>query len=81
MVTIFKNVTNLVTVFGDWYLFGESISTLTVVAVLIMTIGAIMAGLNDLDFNLRGYIWMIVNCFCTAGHHVTCVNICYINFV
>lgn len=23
MVTIFKNVTNLFTVFGDWYLFGE----------------------------------------------------------
>ena len=23
MVTIFKNLTNLVTVFGDWYLFGE----------------------------------------------------------
>ena len=25
MVTIFKNVTNLFTVFGDWYLFGETL--------------------------------------------------------
>ena len=66
-VTIFKNITNLATVAGDWYFFGENINFLTVIAVLVMTFGAAMAGANDLEFNYLGYFWMLVNCACTAG--------------
>ncbi len=38
----------------------------TTFSILIMTIGAIMAGANDLEFSLVGYMWMIVNCILTA---------------
>jgi GDP-mannose transporter len=68
MVTIFKNITNLFTVFGDWYIFGESISYLTITSVLIMTFGAIFAGIEDLEFNATGYFFMSLNCLCTAGY-------------
>lgn len=31
-----------------------------------MTVGAVMAGVNDLQFSLIGYIWMVINCALTA---------------
>ena len=31
-----------------------------------MTIGAVMSGLNDLEFSAIGYFWMVVNCGLTA---------------
>jgi len=68
MVTIFKNVTNLFTVFGDWYIFNEPASYLSILSVIIMTVGAILAGANDLEFDLRGYIWMILNCITTSSY-------------
>lgn len=33
-----------------------------------MTIGAVMAGANDLQFSLQGYLWMVVNCVLTAAY-------------
>jgi GDP-mannose transporter len=68
MVTIFKNLTNLITVSGDWYLYNEEVSNLTIIAVLIMTAGAILAGMNDLEFSWAGYFWMIMNCLSTSGY-------------
>ena len=101
MVTVFKNLTNLITVSGDVYFFGEtyvvslvvvlppsarhrvqptstsfppsrpsvgSVSYLTVASIVLMTIGAILAGANDLEFHALGYFWMILNCLCTAGY-------------
>ena len=68
MAQTFKNLANIFTVFGDWYFFGETVGILSIVAVFIMTIGAVFAGINDLEFNALGYFWMVVNCCCTAGH-------------
>lgn len=33
-----------------------------------MTIGAILAGMNDLEFTVIGYFWMIANCLCTSSY-------------
>eukprot|EP01038_Epipyxis_sp_PR26KG_P008599 gene8599-11619_t len=68
MVTIFKNLTNLVTVAGDWYLFGEHVSWLTIVSIVVMTFGAVMSGANDLEFTLVGYSWMALNCIFTSSY-------------
>jgi GDP-mannose transporter len=68
MITVIKNLTNLITVFGDWYLFGERVTYVTITAILMMTIGAIMAGFNDLEFSFVGYCWMAVNCLCTSSY-------------
>ena len=68
MVTITKNLANIITVFGEWYLFGEPLSYLTLLSVLIMVVGAVLAGANDLEFNLYGYLWMAINCFFTSGY-------------
>jgi len=68
MFTVFKNLTNIITVTGDWYLFNEPVSWLTVVSIATMTIGAVMAGANDLEFSLVGYFWMAINCGFTASY-------------
>jgi GDP-mannose transporter len=68
MVTITKNLSNIITVFGEWYLFGEPLSFLTLLSVLIMVVGAALAGVNDLEFNFLGYVWMAINCAFTAGY-------------
>lgn len=44
------------------------VSNLTIVSILIMTSGAIFAGMNDLEFTLVGYFWMSLNCLSTAGY-------------
>ena len=31
-----------------------------------MTIGTILSGINDLDYNLLGYTWLIINCSLTS---------------
>ena len=33
-----------------------------------MTLGAILAAANDLEFNAVGYFWLVLNCMCTAGY-------------
>lgn len=66
LMTVFKNMTNLITMSAEWYLFNEQITSLMVVALIIMAIGAIFAAINDVEFNLIGYIWMIINCCFTA---------------
>eukprot|EP01035_Chromulina_nebulosa_P025097 gene25097-32730_t len=68
MVTIFKNLSNLVTVFGDWYLFGEKVSWVCIIAILVMTVGAILSAANDLEFNLYGYFWICLNCIFTSTY-------------
>lgn len=68
IVTIFKNMANIITVSGDYFFFGHEVTVLTIAAVLVMTFGAIMSGLHDLEFNFWGYFWMVINCFCTASY-------------
>ena len=68
MVTVTKNCANLITVFGDAFIFKEYTPPLTVISVLLMTLAAIMASFNDLEFNAMGYIWLVVNCLCTSSY-------------
>ena len=68
MVTITKNLANIITVFGEYYLFGEPLSYLTLLSVFIMVVGAVLAGANDLEFNFYGYVWMAINCVFTSGY-------------
>eukprot|EP01039_Chlorochromonas_danica_P011467 gene11467-12826_t len=76
MITIIKNLTNVFTVSGDYYFFKEEVSLYTVVSIVLMIIGAVMAGINDLEFSFIGYFWVGMNTFFTASYilymrHVT----------
>lgn len=68
MVTIFKNITNIITTFGDYYFFGSVPETLVIVAFGIMLSGAIAAAWNDISVSFVGLFWMILNCFSCSGY-------------
>lgn len=68
MVTIFKNLTNILIVAGDWYFYKESVTMLIASSFLIMLLGAVLAAINDIEFSAVGYFWMSMNCICTAAY-------------
>jgi GDP-mannose transporter len=68
MVTVCKNLTNVVTIAGDALFFGEKVSFLTILSIFVMVLGAVLAGANDLEFSALGYMFMGMNCVFTSGY-------------
>ena len=68
MVTVFKNVTNLLIVGGEWFCYGEPLTPGIVMSVSIMFFGAVFAALNDLTFTTTGLGWVVINCTTSAAY-------------
>jgi len=73
IVTVFKNVTNIIIVFGEWRLFHEGVGPLVLASLGVMLLGAIMTSYSDVggkpsSSTLTGYFWMFTNCVCTASY-------------
>ncbi|PPD72061.1 hypothetical protein GOBAR_DD31041 [Gossypium barbadense] len=82
MVTVLKNVTNVITAVGEMYLFKKHhdsrvwaalflMSTYQVVSIRNQIVSAVSGGITDLSFHAIGYSWQIVNCFLTASYSLT----------
>ncbi|XLR15944.1 hypothetical protein S83_043882 [Arachis hypogaea] len=71
MVTILKNVTIVMTVLGETYLFKKHHDSRVWTALSLMILSAITGGITDLSFHATGYAWQILNCFLTASYSVT----------
>ncbi|CAI0474097.1 unnamed protein product [Linum tenue] len=71
MVTVLKNVTNVITAVGEMYLFQKHHDNRVWVALFLMIVSAISGGLTDLSFHAVGYTWQIINCFLTASYSLT----------
>nr|XP_017228289.1 PREDICTED: GDP-mannose transporter GONST1-like isoform X2 [Daucus carota subsp. sativus] len=71
MVTVLKNVTNVITAVGEMYLFSKHHDNRVWVALFLMIISAISGGFTDLSFHAIGYTWQIINCFLTASYSLT----------
>ncbi|KAK9279775.1 hypothetical protein L1049_013457 [Liquidambar formosana] len=71
MVTILKNVTNILTAIGELYIFRKSQNQKVWTAMFLMIISAISSGITDLSFNTMGYAWQIMNCVLTASYSLT----------
>mmetsp|Transcript_31676 Transcript_31676/g.76707 ORF Transcript_31676/g.76707 Transcript_31676/m.76707 type:complete len:377 (-) Transcript_31676:349-1479(-) len=68
MVTVFKNLTNIVTCAGDWWFFGNAPERLVILAFCIMLAGALMAAWNDISITMTGFFWMMLNCLSCAAY-------------
>ncbi|KAL7555005.1 hypothetical protein ACHAWF_018577 [Thalassiosira exigua] len=68
IVTVFKNVTNIMTTVGDCVIYGASVEVLVIAAFGIMLAGAVMAARNDAAVTSTGLMWMLANCVCTSGY-------------
>ncbi|KAH9620759.1 hypothetical protein KSS87_007051 [Heliosperma pusillum] len=71
MVTVLKNVTNVITAVGEMYLFQKHHDNRVWAALFLMIISAISGGITDLSFNAVGYTWQVINCFLTASYSLT----------
>ncbi|KAI5675023.1 hypothetical protein M9H77_05973 [Catharanthus roseus] len=71
MVTILKNVTNILTAIGEFYIFHKSQNHKVWTAMFLMIISAISGGITDLAFDATGYAWQILNCILTASYSLT----------
>ncbi|KAH1255390.1 GDP-mannose transporter GONST1 [Glycine max] len=68
MVTVLKNVTNVITALGEMYLFKKHHDGKVWASLFLMIISAITGGITDLSFNAVGYAWQTLNCFLTASY-------------
>lgn len=68
MVTVFKNITNIMTTVGDCVIYGASVEFLVIAAFGVMLAGAVMAAANDAEVTQAGLSWMLANCLCTSGY-------------
>ncbi|KAI3903697.1 hypothetical protein MKW98_032351 [Papaver atlanticum] len=71
MVTVLKNVTNVITALGEMYLFKKSHDSRVWAALFLMIISAVSGGVTDISFHAVGYTWQILNCFLTASYSLT----------
>ncbi|CAL9072663.1 unnamed protein product [Musa textilis] len=71
MVTVLKNVTNVITALGETYLFMKHHDKKVWTALFLMIISAFSGGITDLSFHAIGYIWQTLNCFLTASYSLT----------
>jgi GDP-mannose transporter len=68
MVTVFKNITNIIVSVGDYYCFNSHIEYMAMLAFAVMLGGAVAAASQDITISAVGLFWMGANCFCTAGY-------------
>ncbi|KAI3450050.1 hypothetical protein Pfo_006715 [Paulownia fortunei] len=68
MVTVLKNVTNVITAVGEMYLFNKHHDNRVWAALFLMIVSAISGGITDLSFHAIGYTWQFINCFLTASY-------------
>lgn len=85
--TIFKNLTIILTAYGEVLWFGGSVSPMTLFSFGLMVLSSIIAAWADITHVLEshgsqssaaatqqlatlnaGYIWMMMNCFCTSAY-------------
>ncbi|RDX70705.1 GDP-mannose transporter GONST2, partial [Mucuna pruriens] len=71
MVTILKNMTNILTAIGELYLFRKRQNPKVWTAMFMMIISAVSGGITDLSFDTVGYTWQIINCVLTASYSLT----------
>ncbi|CAH9083128.1 unnamed protein product [Cuscuta epithymum] len=71
MVTVLKNVTNVITAVGEMYLFSKHHDSRVWAALFFMIMSAICGGITDVSFSVVGYTWQIINCFLTASYSLS----------
>ena len=49
-ITVFKSLTNLIIVSGDFFWHKQPVSLLILLSLVFMTVGALFAAKNDIEF-------------------------------
>merc|ERR1719228_50705 len=69
-MTVLRRFSILMTMLGEFYILKSQPSATVQLSVYLMIFGSGVAALNDLAFNLKGYTYVLLNDFFTAGNGV-----------
>ncbi|GFR13694.1 hypothetical protein TNCT_308371 [Trichonephila clavata] len=73
MFTVLRRFTILMTLIGEYFILNTRQSLPIVATVIAMVGGAIIAAVDDLSFEVRGYLFVLCNDFFTAANNI-CVK-------
>ena len=65
--TIFKNISIILIAMGDVRWFDGRMTPLMLISFALIIGSAVLGGIADLTFNIRGYLWMLSNCLASAA--------------
>ena len=66
MVTILKNLTNIITIIGDYFMFGRTYNRYVWLSLALIVLSGFTGAMTDLAFEWKGYSWQLANCGFTA---------------
>lgn len=64
--TVFKNLTIILVAIFERKIFGIRLSWLKWASFITIVGSSVIGGFADLNFNWKGYCWMIINCLSSA---------------
>jgi len=67
---VVRNLTTLTTAVCDVYFLKSQFSELQELQLVLMFFGALLYGLNDISFDLNGYMYLILNCCATTAYQI-----------
>jgi GDP-mannose transporter len=68
MLLVFKNSNNVLVTYGDWLFFGQPVSRMIIVSLVLLVLATLLSAHEDLEFNLMGYLWTFVNMISSTGY-------------
>lgn len=66
MYTTLRRTTGAFTMATEFLVFGKAQEKDVIFAVMLMVLGAVIAGMNDMEFNLYGYFMVVLNNVATS---------------